>query len=279
MAAGSAVDQIIINAAGCSSSLQVRQYLQQGLRVRRLLGRRANAPGGPTTFFDFRLEARDSDNPHTIRQSSFRFVQIAGTGGQSATFDPGLQCLHKCVKALAEKKESYEVPFRDSSLTRLLQAGLGGNASTLLVASVDPQESKGADTAATLIVARQMKHVTCAPMVNKNCVGTAIAELRAEIKIARGRLNLEKPGQYLQDIDPALILHLKKLLGDLECMKADTWENRQKRSSELEEQRIQNLREEGMSVVLAQAVEVPVEQTSKAQSILKEIVSKMVRVQ
>ena len=46
-----------------------------------------------------------------------------------------LLCLGNCIKALAESQggKTINVPFRDSTLTRLLKNALGGNSKTVMV--------------------------------------------------------------------------------------------------------------------------------------------------
>ena len=48
-----------------------------------------------------------------------------------------LLCLGNCIKALADQQlgKTVNIPFRDSTLTRLLKNALGGNSKTIMVGS------------------------------------------------------------------------------------------------------------------------------------------------
>jgi len=54
---------------------------------------------------------------------------------EGANINQSLACLGKCIHALAESAQGKQVkvPFRESSLTKLLMNALGGNSRTVMV--------------------------------------------------------------------------------------------------------------------------------------------------
>ena len=78
-----------------------------------------------------RVESASSNNIVTIRESTFSFVDLAGSEKtsvsasveslrESTNINTSLHVLGKCVAALTEPNRKH-IPFRDSQLTRLLQ--------------------------------------------------------------------------------------------------------------------------------------------------------------
>jgi len=58
------------------------------------------------------------------------------------------------------------IPYRDSKLTRLLQDSLGGNAKTIMIATISPLFSSLDETISTLKYASKAKYITNAPIIN-----------------------------------------------------------------------------------------------------------------
>jgi len=70
----------------------------------------------------------------------------AGTSGdrlaEGNAINKSLSCLGNVIEVLADhcmgKNLKRVVPYRDSSLTRMLQDALGGNSATIMVAAIRP---------------------------------------------------------------------------------------------------------------------------------------------
>ena len=60
------------------------------------------------------------------------------------------------------------VPYRDSKLTRLLQNSLGGNAKTVMLATIGPAASNYDETLSTLRYAERAKRIQNKPRVNED---------------------------------------------------------------------------------------------------------------
>ena len=90
-----------------------------------------------------------SDGTEKLIGSKFNLVDLAGSERQSKTGSTGdrfveatkinlsLTALGKVITSLVQGKGAF-IPYRDSKLTRLLQDSLGGNAKTIMVATVSP---------------------------------------------------------------------------------------------------------------------------------------------
>lgn len=72
------------------------------------------------------------------------------------------------------------VPFRDSSLTKLLQNALGGNSKTVMIAALSPADINYDETLSTLRFADRAKCIKTKAVVNETPTEKLIRELREE---------------------------------------------------------------------------------------------------
>lgn len=68
------------------------------------------------------------------------------------------------------KKGSTRIPYRDSTLTRLLQDSLGGTAHCLMIANIAPGRNHVLNTMRTLEFASNSRQIVNTPVVNE--IGT-----------------------------------------------------------------------------------------------------------
>lgn len=101
-----------------------------------------------------------------------------------------LSALANCIAALSEKSRAH-VPYRDSVLTRLLQASLGGNARTLLIATVSPADKCVDESLSTLRFADRAKHVMLRATVNPTDIGDTLVQQRRRFEVRIERLTQE----------------------------------------------------------------------------------------
>jgi chromosome segregation ATPase len=80
-------------------------------------------------------------------------------------------------------------PFRDSKLTRLLQHSLGGNARTMIIATLSPAGSNIDESRSTLLFATRARRVVNKPVVNE-VAGTSamLAQYKAEISALKAQM-------------------------------------------------------------------------------------------
>lgn len=60
------------------------------------------------------------------------------------------------------------IPYRDSKLTRLLQDSLGGNAKTVMIATISASYLHYEETLSTLKYASRAKYITNVPVINED---------------------------------------------------------------------------------------------------------------
>lgn len=83
---------------------------------------------------------------------------------EGANINLSLSSLGNVISALASNsdptKKPTRVPYRDSTLTKLLQNSLGGNAKTIMIAAVSPADINYDETVSTLRYADRAKQVS-----------------------------------------------------------------------------------------------------------------------
>ena len=132
----------------------------------------------------------------------------------------------------AAKKPAAVVPYRDSVLTWLLRESLGGNAVSVMLATVSPADINFDETLSTLRYADAAKRIVCPVKVNKDNTQALIAELSKEIEAAKAA---GKKAQQLQD--QALLDELRK-----------SWEQKVKETEGIMKLRQTILADHGLSV-------------------------------
>ena len=93
------------------------------------------------------------------------------------------------------KGKGTHIPYRDSKLTRLLQDSLGGNAKTIMLATISPSFLNYDETLSTLKYASRAKYITNVPIINRDPKDALILEYENEIKRLRGLLKEIQSGK------------------------------------------------------------------------------------
>lgn len=80
--------------------------------------------------------------------------------------------LGNCISILAEKSSGKSkntvVPYRDSSLTRILQNALGGNSKTIMICAISPASLNYEETLGTLRYADRAKKILNKATINES---------------------------------------------------------------------------------------------------------------
>lgn len=102
---------------------------------------------------------------------------------QSIGINKSLFVLRKVIKALAagSAQQLQTVPYRDSTLTRLLKHSLGGNCLTLMIACLCPPDRYAEENMSTLNYAALTQRITNRAVVNEDPKTALIRRLRQEV--------------------------------------------------------------------------------------------------
>ena len=132
----------------------------------------------------------------TEKFSAINLVDLAGSEKISKTGATGDRLKEGCsinksltnlgivISALADKAmgkgKKKVVPYRNSSLTRILQNALGGNSKTLMICALSPSSNNYDETLSTLRYADQAKKIKCHAVINESETDRKIRELQSE---------------------------------------------------------------------------------------------------
>nr|KAG5700039.1 hypothetical protein BaRGS_028276 [Batillaria attramentaria] len=130
----------------------------------------------------FLQKFKNAAGEDTTKSAVINLVDLAGseradsTGAtgdrlkEGAAINQSLSCLGNCISALAEKSsgKNVKVPFRDSSLTKLLKNALGGNSKTIMIAALSPADINYEETLSTLRYADRAKQIKTKASVNED---------------------------------------------------------------------------------------------------------------
>jgi hypothetical protein len=161
------------------------------------------------SIFSITVEASELDpatGEQRIRAGKLHLVDLAGSERQSKTGATGdrlkeatkinlsLSALGNVISALVDGK-SMHIPYRDSKLTRLLQDSLGGNAKTLMVATMSPASYNYEETISSLRYANRAKNIKNKPKVNEDPKDAMLREFQEEIKRLKKMLEDGEAGE------------------------------------------------------------------------------------
>jgi hypothetical protein len=143
----------------------------------------------------------DGEDGHVVKRfGKVSFVDLAGSERlkktqavdekETTSINLSLMTLGKVISALSQQAKSAEdpqssetawVPYRDSTLTKLLMDSLGGNGLTLMLACVSPARVHCEETTSTLNYAARARNIRNRPIVQMDPRERLIAKLRGEI--------------------------------------------------------------------------------------------------
>ena len=98
---------------------------------------------------------------------------------EATNINTSLLAFGNCVQALATR-QAY-VPYRDSTLTKILETSLAGNCRTALLVCVAPEESQHSETASSLEFAARAMRIETDPQVQEATVEVSAADLAKQL--------------------------------------------------------------------------------------------------
>ncbi|KAA0200543.1 hypothetical protein HAZT_HAZT008047 [Hyalella azteca] len=146
----------------------MNQKMQQGTINRTIASTNMNATSSRAhtiVGIKFIQKSKNATNVETAKTATINLVDLAGserveaTGAtgdrlkEGASINLSLTKLGDCIHALAEQsngKKNVRVPFRSSTLTKLLRNALGGNSKTVMIAAISPADINFDETISTL---------------------------------------------------------------------------------------------------------------------------------
>lgn len=190
----------------CKSIKEIEEVMNMGNQVRAVGATDMNEHSSRShALFLITVECSQPgpDGRKHIRVGRLNLVDLAGSERQTKTGVHGerlkeaakinlsLSALGNVISALADGRSAH-VPYRDSKLTRLLQDSLGGNAKTVMVATLGPAPQHYDETLTTLRYANRAKNIHNQPRVNEDPKDALLREFQQEIARLRSQLNHRK---------------------------------------------------------------------------------------
>ncbi|KAH0785671.1 Kinesin motor domain containing protein [Histomonas meleagridis] len=134
-----------------------------------------------------------------VRKARLNLVDLAGseraykTGAEGqglkegASINYALMILGNCISALTTRGH-HHIPYRDSSLTKLLRDSLGGNAKTLMIATLGPADYNFSESLSTLRYAERAKKIENKPKVNMDPKDALLMKYQEELQMLQEQL-------------------------------------------------------------------------------------------
>ncbi|XP_031692563.1 kinesin-like protein KIF3C isoform X2 [Oncorhynchus kisutch] len=192
-----------LSSCVCKSVKEIEELMNLGNQVRSVGATDMNEHSSRShTLFLITVECSQTgpDGRQHIRVGRLNLVDLAGSERQAKTGVHGerlkeaakinlsLSALGNVISALADGRSGH-VPYRDSKLTRLLQDSLGGNAKTVMVATLGPAPQHYEETLTTLRYANRAKNIKNQPRVNEDPKDALLREFQKEIARLRAQLS------------------------------------------------------------------------------------------
>lgn len=170
---------------------------------------------------------------------SERLSKTGATGDrlkEATKINLSLSALGNCISALVDGKSSH-IPYRDSKLTRLLQDSLGGNAKTLMIATMSPANYNYEESLSTLRYANRAKNIKNKPKVNEDPKDAMLREYQEEIKKLKEQLEKKQGGgKSMTQGSPERVI-IKKIVKKLVTKKVKKLVPRKKKESVVHDSR------------------------------------------
>jgi len=182
---------------------QIKAHMDRGDSNRAIGGTKMNATSSRAhTVVTINLKKITANptpgKPPLTMEADLNLVDLAGSekSDQAGTtgdrlkegnaINQSLTSLGNVIEALADNcnlkpgQKKRFIPYRDSKLTQMLQEGLGGNSSTIMVCAIRPGRTYYDETNNTLVYADRAKKIKNKPVINESPQDKIIRELQEE---------------------------------------------------------------------------------------------------
>ncbi|XP_005996925.1 kinesin-like protein KIF16B isoform X2 [Latimeria chalumnae] len=214
--------------------------------------------------FDAEMPCETVSKIHLVDLAGSERADATGATGvrlkEGGNINKSLVTLGNVISALADlsqdainpnaKKKQVFVPYRDSVLTWLLKDSLGGNAKTIMIATISPADVNYGETLSTLRYANRAKNIINKPTINEDANVKLIRELRAEIARLKALL---AQGNQIALLDSPTALSMEEKLHQNEARVEELtkeWTNKWNETQNILKEETLALRKEGIGVVL-----------------------------
>ncbi|KAL9999105.1 putative plus-end-directed kinesin ATPase transcription factor bZIP family [Helianthus debilis subsp. tardiflorus] len=215
------------NEVSVSTQKDMAACLEQGCSNRSVASTDMNNQSSRShAIFTIHLEQKDKNTGETdsielmgeeYRCAKLHLVDLAGSerakraGSEGVRLKEGIQinkgllALGNVISALGDdkkRKDGAHIPYRDSKLTRLLQASLGGNCKTVMIACVSPADYNAEETLNTLKYANRARNIQNKASVQKEVFPADTHKLRQQLRLLQAELAHRKEAELveLQDL-------------------------------------------------------------------------------
>uniref|UniRef100_UPI00398ED23E kinesin-like protein KIF28 n=1 Tax=Pristiophorus japonicus TaxID=55135 RepID=UPI00398ED23E len=230
-----------LKSVPCESYEQIEQLMKEGNKKRSTASTNINATSSRSHMIITIRFKQVFLKEHLTKQSDINLVDLAGSERQKSSgseadhlregtaINLSLTTLGNVISALAEiamGRKVLHVPYRNSTLTKLLQSALGGNSKTMMIATVSPADICYEETLATLRYAERTKNIQNKAVINENPTERLLQVLKAENARLRSKITkITNTGQRVEEETK----ELRRSLAENELQMAEiltTWEQR-----------------------------------------------------
>ena len=190
-----------------TSKQRVKNLISKGLHRRQTGATKLNLESSRShTIFRMVIETRhkgavNKKSSKSVKVSTLNFVDLAGSerlaksgntgirAQESTQINLSLMQLGNVISKLSMGRPGEFIPYRNSNLTRILQPSLGGNARTVIVATMSHASLHAEETSHTLRFAARAKTVTNHVLVNEVVSDNALVkQYKREIQVLQQEL-------------------------------------------------------------------------------------------
>ncbi|KAK9067039.1 hypothetical protein SSX86_014363 [Deinandra increscens subsp. villosa] len=142
---------------------------------------------------------------HLVDLAGSERAKRAGSEGirlkEGIQINKGLLALGNVISALGDdkkRKDGVHIPYRDSKLTRLLQASLGGNCKTVMIACASPADYNAEETLNTLKYANRARNIQNKASVQKEVFSADTHKLRQQLRLLQAEIAHRKEAELVE---------------------------------------------------------------------------------